>query len=128
MEIIRVVHGIIREAHKSLTRSGHWPTVRKNHLKNNSVCAACGGHKLLQVHHILPFHEKPELELDLNNLITLCTVKLCHVDLGHGGDYKHYCPSIKEICNKIRSKQITRKVAIKLAMNNRLLNDGDDTT
>jgi len=79
-------------------RSKKWPTVRKNHLKNNPVCAACGGSKKLEVHHIIPFQENPNLELDQNNLITLCESKsfgvVCHLHYGHLGDYKRVNPDV----------------------------------
>ena len=69
-------------------RSPKWPHVEKLHLKLEPVCAACGSSKKLNVHHKKPFHLFPELELDLNNLITLCMDKECHVKIGHGGNFK----------------------------------------
>lgn len=72
-------------------RSNRWATVRKNHLKKNPNCALCGGTKKLEVHHIKPFHVHPELELDPNNLITLCEDKgdgvYCHLFFGHLGNF-----------------------------------------
>lgn len=74
------------------SRSSKWPTVRKKHLERNPVCAVCGGTSKLEVHHINPFHSYPELELDSNNLITLCESKsfgvVCHLFVGHLGSYK----------------------------------------
>jgi len=68
-------------------RSGRWPTVQKAHLKLHPFCEACGcsAKKLLNVHHILPFHECPELELVETNLVTLCESPAhnCHLALGH---------------------------------------------
>ena len=73
-------------------RSSQWPTIRKKHLENQPTCAACGGNKKLEVHHVKPFNENPELELDLNNLITLCESKnngvVCHLLFGHLGNYR----------------------------------------
>jgi 5-methylcytosine-specific restriction endonuclease McrA len=45
-----------------------------------------------QVHHKVPFHDRPELELDPTNLVTLCGPKHRnhHLDIGHLGDYKCY--------------------------------------
>jgi len=52
----------------------------------------CGGKEKLEVHHLQPFHIKPDLELDPNNLITLCESKNhginCHLFIGHLGNYK----------------------------------------
>ena len=91
----RIVQGLVREhVTKPLTRSGEWPTVRKHFLEKNPTCAACGGKKLLNVHHKEPFHLDPKLELDETNLITLCIRNLCHVEIGHGDDYKAYNPNV----------------------------------
>jgi len=81
-------------------RSSQWPTIRKKHLKNQPKCAVCGGDKTLEVHHIKPFNMQPELELDLNNLITLCESKnngvTCHLLFGHLGNYKTINPNVLE--------------------------------
>lgn len=73
-------------------RSSKWTKVRKEHLKKNPRCAACNGINKLNVHHIKPYHLFPELELDPNNLITLCESGEkglnCHLLMGHLGDYK----------------------------------------
>ncbi len=75
-------------------RSAGWFEVRKMHLASNPSCAACGGRKRLQVHHILPFHKFPARELDPTNLITLCTFRACHYRFGHAFDWKAYCPDV----------------------------------
>ncbi len=58
------------------SRSGQWPAIRKQFLKDNIACAVCGTKgsflKPNEVHHIKPFNLRPELELEENNLITLC--------------------------------------------------------
>jgi len=73
-------------------RSSKWASVRKQHLQNNPKCSACGGSNNLEVHHIQPFNQHPELELDPNNLITLCESKNngvnCHLFFGHLGNFK----------------------------------------
>lgn len=75
-------------------RSPRWPALEKAFLKTNSVCAACGSNKHLNVHHKQPFHIDPALELDVTNLITLCMNKDCHLLLGHGDDFKAYNPDV----------------------------------
>ena len=84
-------------------RSNHWPTVRKHHLEipENNKCAVCGSVKTLEVHHIVPFVQNPSLELDPNNLITLCESKSkgglnCHLIFGHHSDYKKSNPDVVE--------------------------------
>lgn len=76
-------------------RSPQWPKVRKEHLKNNPACAACGRSKKIEVHHIKPVHKYPELELDPSNLISLCDDP-CHLIFGHLFDYKSWNIKVKE--------------------------------
>jgi 5-methylcytosine-specific restriction endonuclease McrA len=89
-----------------MARSPKWPHVEKLHLKLEPVCAACGSTKQLQVHHKKPFHLFPELELDLNNLITLCMDdKNCHLKIGHGDNFKDYNPDVVEDAAKVKTNQ-----------------------
>lgn len=71
-------------------RSPQWDKVRKNFLKDHQACVACGRTERLEVHHIKPFHLYKELELDPNNLMTLCenTDTKCHLMIGHNGHWK----------------------------------------
>jgi len=80
-------------------RSGGWSTVRKHHLEKEGWCRICGGIDELQVHHKIPFHFNPTLELNEGNLITLCEKlgKDCHLKYGHLGSWKQYNPEISEI-------------------------------
>ena len=74
---------------KKLTRSRKWPKERKEHIKKFPFCAACGTEKKLEVHHIQDFSSAPELELDPENLITLCrSGTQCHLTFGHLGSWK----------------------------------------
>lgn len=65
-------------------RSSHWQSVRNEFVKLHPRCEACGSNLDLNVHHIKPFHENPELELDTDNLITLCREH--HFRIGHDPD------------------------------------------
>lgn len=73
-------------------RSSKWSTVRNQFVAAHPVCEACGTSENLNVHHIKPFHNHPELELDLKNLITLCSGSYangrynCHFKIGHDPD------------------------------------------
>lgn len=69
-------------------RSSKWKTVRSNHLYKQTHCQACGTHKNLQVHHIIPVSIDKTKELDYNNLITLC--KTCHFVFGHFMDWNSW--------------------------------------
>lgn len=93
--IIDVVAGKIPFGSK---RSDKWAETRKAHLLKEPFCQCCGTEEHLQVHHKEPFHLKPELELDLNNLITLCEKpgRFCHIIFGHLRSFKSYNPNVVE--------------------------------
>jgi 5-methylcytosine-specific restriction enzyme A len=94
----RVLHAVAREHAKSL-RSPRWAGVRRKHLRANPRCAACTSTRILQVHHIVPFSDRPELELEPTNLITLCMSKNeCHLRIGHGDSYRCFNPSVIAHC------------------------------
>ena len=81
---VRYVKSVLREKSKSKKRSSLWDETRDEFVKKHPECAACGAVKRLQVHHILPFHIHPELELDTQNLIVLCMdTNECHLIIGH---------------------------------------------
>jgi hypothetical protein len=85
-----------------MARSPKWPGVEKLHLKFHPVCEACASSKNLNVHHKKPFHLFPQLELDMNNLITLCMDKECHIKIGHGDNFKDYNPDVETDAQRVR--------------------------
>ena len=94
--IVNVVTSLVRENGKNTKRSPQWPALEHKIRKETPVCAACGGVKLLQVHHEKPFHLHPELELDPANLIVLCMGPTdCHLKIGHGDDFHSYNPNVR---------------------------------
>lgn len=100
-KLIEHIAGVIKGKHPaSAKRSSHWSSVRAQHLVKQPKCAVCGGAEKLQVHHIHPFHLHPELELDPDNLITLCESgpgKLnCHIIFGHLGNFRSYNPDVEQ--------------------------------
>lgn len=62
-------------------RSADWPAVEREHLRKEPGCRACGSTRDLNVHHIVPFHVRPTLELAPGNLVTLCRAH--HLVFGH---------------------------------------------
>lgn len=95
---INLMRHALRDVGVDAKRSSHWPTVEKHFLESHPTCAACGSSKRLNVHHCMPFHLDPSLELDPNNLITLCMdTKECHLHIGHGGSFKQYNPQVREM-------------------------------
>lgn len=87
-------------------RSSQWPRVRAAWLKTHGECAACGQRDHLNVHHVVPFHEDPSKELDLENLVTLCTDgpghMNCHLVIGHAGNYKGRNENVREDARRVR--------------------------
>lgn len=88
--IIRRIFGI------DLGRAGAWTRVRAEHIRKNPACAACGKTDDVEVHHIVPYHERPDLELDPDNLITLTRDPPCHFFIGHLLDWKRSNPHVRE--------------------------------
>jgi len=82
-------------------RSPIWQRVEKAFLDRNSTCMACKRNKTqanLQVHHMLPFHlcrlfQRPDLEFDPTNLMTLCDVH--HLYIGHLGDWQSFNQNVQ---------------------------------
>ena len=76
---------------KGSKRSSQWRKVRLKHLAEHPRCECCGSKKKLEIHHIIPFHVVPDMELSEKNLMTLCENKKyginCHLLLGHLGNY-----------------------------------------
>jgi len=92
---------------KGTKRSSKWRTVRKHFLRSNPRCVVCESRNKLEVHHIIPFHVDPSLELNSNNLMVLCENKKyginCHLLVGHRGNYRKfnsYCKVDADIWNR----------------------------
>ena len=96
--------GWLRRRLDEFGRSGRWPAVRRHHLEREPACVACGRSKDLEVHHIKPYRDHPELELDAGNLITLCADP-CHFVFGHLLDYARRAnPHVREDAERYRSR------------------------
>jgi 5-methylcytosine-specific restriction enzyme A len=84
---------------KGARRSSQWSKIRADFLKLNPECNVCGGTTKVEVHHIVPFHEDPSLELVECNLVTLCENKKyginCHLLIGHLGNYRKANPNCR---------------------------------
>ena len=101
MDILtRLKDRIQGKAPKGARRSSKWKQTKRAHLENHPRCSICESSSNIEVHHIIPFHIAPDLELDPDNLITLCENKKygvnCHLLFGHLGNYKKTNSSIKE--------------------------------
>lgn len=105
--MLKRFYNAIKEAVKGKplkVRSPRWDNVREYHLEIYPTCAACGCNDNTQVHHIKPFHLYPELELDRNNLITLCENKetKCHLKIGHLGSWKKINPDVVQNASEFK--------------------------
>jgi len=90
-------------------RAGEWPRVRAEFVRLHPVCEACGSRSTLNVHHVRPFHLYPNLELDPDNLITLCREN--HFKVGHDPDgpwkpkrpsWSYWNPNVREHASIMR--------------------------
>jgi len=87
-------------------RSGKWPKIRNEFVEEHPCCAACGSSKMLNVHHIEPFSDNPERELDKNNLICLCFS--CHFIFGHLKSWTSHNPNVVHDSNWYKTKMENR--------------------
>lgn len=116
MSILKNILELTKIKKPKYKRSNKWPKVREEHLKLNPACAVCRGTDQLEVHHIVPFHINQELELDPNNLITLCESAshgiICHMCIGHNGNYKDNNTNVLKDAEYIRNmlKRKDRKI------------------
>lgn len=103
MKILGIDFGIKSRFLRFATRSPKWSSVRKQHLKDNPCCSACGRCDKLEVHHIEPVHVNPNRELDPSNLITLCDSP-CHMVFGHLMNYKSWNSHVISDCQQYLSR------------------------
>lgn len=108
MSIVRHLIDAAKGKHPiTAKRSPHWGTVRDAHLKKHPHCAVCGNTRKQNVHHIQPFHLRPDLELDPSNLITLCESRAsmnCHIIFGHCDNWRLINPNVVMDTDKWRHK------------------------
>lgn len=74
-------------------RSSKWPAVRNKFIAEHQTCCVCGA-KAEVVHHVQVFHEHPELELDPENLVSMCD--RCHLLVAHLGDWRNVNPDVRK--------------------------------
>ena len=53
-------------------RSPQWRKIRSEYYEQNPLCVVCDTRKKIEIHHKVPFSRFPSLELDPDNLISLC--------------------------------------------------------
>lgn len=88
-------------------RSPKWPKIRLAHLAEFPCCAVCEADKgTLDVHHIKPVYLRPDLELDEDNLMTLC--RLHHFEFAHLRRWKSWNSDIVHDAALWRAKILNR--------------------
>lgn len=83
-------------------RRNDWRQLKAQHLRKEPCCQACGRRGELDVHHIVPVHIAPALELDPQNLITLCATP-CHLVFGHLMSYNCYNKDVRRMTAAYRT-------------------------
>jgi hypothetical protein len=62
-------------------------------LRDGNKCVLCASVLSLQVHHIIPLSKNSDLNLNMDNLVTLC--KICHVTKAHKDSWVNVDPDIQ---------------------------------
>jgi len=72
---------------KKVTRGSRWKALRLQALDRDEwSCVQCGTHIKLEIDHILPVRDRPDLSYTLANLQTLCGschTKKTRIEVGH---------------------------------------------
>ena len=89
-------------------RSSEWSRVRKENIKDYcEMCEKKGGLlNRLELHHILPFNLRPDLELSPQNFFTAC--RHCHLRFCHLNSFQSYEKDIKIEAEKWKIKRQNR--------------------
>jgi len=108
--IAEYIQYALSQFHKQLLfgRDPDWREIRAEHLLAYPTCAACGGKRLLEVHHLIPVSFCPDLEQDKSNLLTLCEYNRCHLIVGHGGNWADFNPFAVEDSALMLSRRRSR--------------------
>lgn len=88
-------------------RSPRWTAFLRAFLKGKT-CIACGARDGLTGHHVIPFHLRPDLELDPGNVVPLCEER-CHIVWGHCDDYALDNPTVREDAADHLAKRLAAK-------------------
>lgn len=69
------------------------------YLRYNPVCEFCGIKSgRVEVHHIIPVRERPDLAAHLGNMMTLHARNRCHLTVGHFGSWQRINPDAWQFC------------------------------
>jgi len=82
-------------------RNPKWRNLRNQFIKVHPKCEVCGKKGKI-VHHILPVHKFPALELEEENLISVC--RECHFSFCHFFSWWSYNKDIKNDIERIKQR------------------------
>lgn len=88
-------------------RSPRWAKFRDEFLKGKT-CAVCAREDRNELHHIIPFWKRPDLELTESNVIVLCDgsgTRKDHLYFGHLGSWRSWNEDVRSDC-EIWNKKI----------------------
>lgn len=85
--------GLVGGPMPMMARSPKWPALRAAHLEREPDCQVCGTRDGVEVHHCLPVHTHPELELNAANLVSLCLPH--HLLAGHLMLWRSWNPNVR---------------------------------
>ena len=90
-----------------MPRSPKWDGWLKAFLKGKT-CIACGARDGLTGHHVVPFHLRPDLELDPSNVVPICSDR-CHIVHGHLDDFALANPTVRQDAAAHLAKRLAAK-------------------
>jgi len=67
-------------------RHSGWNDFRRTYIKDR--CEVCGSKYFRELHHVIPFTVRPDMELFPSNVVTLC--RKHHFEWGHLFSFKSY--------------------------------------
>lgn len=91
--IARLLTSAGSDVYGAAPRSPRWPAARRKHLQTSPRCEACERDTSIEVHHVIPYHIAPDLELAPGNLMTLC--QDCHFIFGHYSDWRSHNVTVR---------------------------------
>jgi len=108
MSIFSNLYNIIRDWWRGipLGRASGWSALSRKYREENPHCAVCGTLQNVEVHHVIPYHIDPQLELQEFNLISLC--RHDHFLFGHLGSWHSYNREVRADAAEMRGKIETR--------------------
>ena len=87
-----------------------WKSYKRTYTQRHHplVCAACGSYTRIDLHHVKPVAQFPELEFEDSNIIPLCRPH--HFIIGHRQNWSDYNPLFWEDLNKIKVSLFNKSV------------------